>query len=197
MAFLLGVVVYGLLVSAPAQAAAVGGTGPCAAATSSAVLTGEDENGEPLVVSGTVFAPDGVTPAPGVILYVYQTNARGLYSERRGEPPRIRGWLRTDAQGRFRFTTIVPGAYPGGRQAAHIHTQLWGGGHAWQWNNDILFEGDPNLGEREQQRSAGLGRFAFIKPPRGAITFDLRLKAGGDRMQESIAHGARACGLVP
>jgi protocatechuate 3,4-dioxygenase beta subunit len=195
VAFMLAVVVYGLLAGGPAQPVASGGTGPCATATSNAVLTSEGEPGEPLVVSGTVFAPDGVTPAPCVLLYVYQTDATGVYNTQRNAPPRIRGWLRTDAQGRFRFTTIVPGAYPSGRQAAHIHTQLWGGGHEWQWNNDILFEGDPNVGERERQRSAGLGRFAFIKPPRGAITFDLRLKPRGDRMEQNIAHGARECGL--
>ncbi|HYE16063.1 MAG TPA: hypothetical protein VD968_16610, partial [Pyrinomonadaceae bacterium] len=47
----------------------------------SAVLTQEGEPGEPLVVSGRIFAPDGKTPVEGVTLYVYHTDARGLYSE--------------------------------------------------------------------------------------------------------------------
>src|SRR5215471_19175544 len=48
---------------------------PAAPATVSSVSTisGDAEPGTPLVVIGHVFAPDGVTPAPNVIVYAYQT----------------------------------------------------------------------------------------------------------------------------
>jgi len=72
------------------------------------------EAGEPLVIRGTVFAADG-RPAAGVIVYVYQADARGLYppdpggsgrpSVRHG---RLRGWAQTDAAGEYRFDTIRP-----------------------------------------------------------------------------------------
>ena len=49
-------------------------------------IAGPDEPGEPLTVSGVVYRPDGRTPAGGVILYLYHTNARGVLA-RGPEPP--------------------------------------------------------------------------------------------------------------
>jgi protocatechuate 3,4-dioxygenase, beta subunit len=185
-----------------AAACAQASSKPCATAGSSAVLVGENEPGERLVVSGTVLQPDGVTPAPGVVLYVYQTDAGGLYSPQRGVPPRIRGWLRTDAEGRYRFTTIVPGAYPNRTVPAHIHLHLWDGGFEPQWTQDILFAADPLVTAAQRTRSQDLGRFAFVKSPvrdgsgTQAATHDIRLKARGDRPWDTSAqHGLRACGL--
>jgi hypothetical protein len=37
------------------------------------------EPGDPLVVSGQVFAPHGRTPAAGVTIYTYNTDAEGYY----------------------------------------------------------------------------------------------------------------------
>ncbi|MGI9174342.1 MAG: hypothetical protein ACR2GR_03355, partial [Rhodothermales bacterium] len=77
-------------------------------------LPPEDEPGEPLVLSGQVFMPDGETPAPGVVLYLHHTNADGLYrsilSTARGErnDGMIEGWLATDAAGRYEISTIKP-----------------------------------------------------------------------------------------
>ena len=48
-------------------------------------VTGEDEAGEPLVVRGVIYRNDGKTPAPGVILYVYQTDATGHYTPSAGQ----------------------------------------------------------------------------------------------------------------
>src|SRR5688572_1615210 len=36
--------------------------------------------GEPMIIEGTIYKKDGKTPAPGVILYVYHTDAKGYYS---------------------------------------------------------------------------------------------------------------------
>lgn len=113
-------------------------------------LAADDEPGTPLEVSGQLFAPDGVTPAPGVVLYVYQTDATGRYSAS-GEVPRLRGWMRTDGEGRYRYRTIRPAAYPGRGFAAHVHTQAWGGGYEPQWNRDLLFADDPLLPDRERE----------------------------------------------
>src|SRR5690606_21521486 len=71
------------------------------------------EPGTPLVFSGTVYRPDGTTPAPGVVLYVYQTDATGIYGPP-GRPPRLRGWLRaglpTAAAGSYEVRTTRPGS---------------------------------------------------------------------------------------
>lgn len=49
--------------------------------TSETTLISPDEPGERLVIEGTVFDPDGVTPAPGVTVYAYNTDAKGYYRE--------------------------------------------------------------------------------------------------------------------
>jgi len=160
-------------------------------------IAGTDEPGQRLVVSGQVFRPDGTTPAAGVTLYVYQTDRGGLYGPR-GEPPRLRGWMTTDGAGRYEYRTIRPGAYPGREIAAHVHTQLWGGGIQRQWNRDLLFADDPLLRDRDRAASETAGRFAWVCAPEndrdGVLhcRHDLRAKPVGDRFEPNLDHG-----LVP
>lgn len=157
-------------------------------------IAADDEPGTPLEASGQLFAPDGITPAPGVVLYVYQTDATGRYAAS-GDVPRLRGWMRTDGEGRYRYRTIRPAAYPGREFAAHVHTQAWGGGYEPQWNRDLLFADDPLLPDRERDASREAGRFAWVcAPERGAdgvsrCVHNLRLKAHGDRFEANTRHG--------
>ena len=180
-----------------------GASGPCAQATSVATLAGPEEPGERLVVTGTVFGPDGVTPAAGVFLYVYNTDATGHYARESGAPPRLRGWMKTGPDGKYEYHTIKPASYPGSTIAAHVHTQLWGGGYPPQWNTDLLFEGDPFLTAKDRSSSEALGRFAFIRPApkdeRGVrhAVHDLRLKTAGSRFSGNIQHGMEPCGVRP
>jgi len=118
----------------------------------------EGEPGEPLVVSGQVFAPDGTTPAPGVTVYAYNTGAEGYYGANRTEyPPRLHGWMLTDRAGRFELHTIRPGRYPGMRVPAHVHFCLWGGGYPAQWVDELRFAGDDYLkpGEKAEPVTRG------------------------------------------
>ena len=148
-----------------------------------------------LVVSGQVFRPDGVTPAPGVVLYVYHTDSRGLYALLPGATPRLRAWLRTDGEGRYEYRTIRPAPYPLGRDAAHVHTQLWGDGVPPQWGTTLLFADDELVGDGERRKSQSLGRFAYVceakKGADGALAcrHDLRLKARGDEFERVTRHG--------
>lgn len=151
------------------------------------------EPGTPLLVEGTVYAPDGRTPVAGAVLYVYQTDATGEYGNRDGAP-RLRGWMKTDANGHYEYRTIRPASYPGTRIPAHIHTQLWGAGYAPQWNHDLLFEDDPTLGEKVKAESREAGRFAWVCSPTPAgeaarCTHDLRLKEDGDSFEANTRHG--------
>jgi catechol 1,2-dioxygenase len=68
--------------------------------------------GEPGVVSGRVTATDGA-PIAGALLDVWQNAANGLYSTEDPDQPddNLRARLRTDAEGRYRFTTIRPVPY--------------------------------------------------------------------------------------
>jgi hypothetical protein len=176
---------------------------PCATAMSSAVLVGKDEPGEPLRVRGVVYKADGVTPAVGVIVYVYQTDITGLYARKRGDPPRLQAWMRTDEKGRYEFRTIRPGPYPNRTEAAHIHFQLWGPDLPPQYNADLLFEGDEFIKAGQRAESESAGKFGFIKAPvKGAdgvfeATIDIRAKPEGDTFEDMILHGVKPCGVNP
>ena len=115
-------------------------------------IAGDDEPGERLVVSGVVYRPDGETPAEDVILYVYHTNADGLYETRGDETGNgrrhghLRGWLRTDADGRYEIRTIRPGSYPGRDAAQHIHVTVQEpDGTPEYWLPSFKFADDPLL----------------------------------------------------
>jgi len=98
----------------------------------------DEEPGRRLIVTGEVLAPEGMTPAAGVTVYADDTDAEGYYGENRAEyPPRLYGWMKTDADGRFELRTILPGSYPGVRVPAHIHFSLWGAGYPLQWVDEL------------------------------------------------------------
>jgi len=78
-----------------------------------------DEPGEPLSISGIVTALPDCRPITDAVLDVWQTNARGLYSNLLGLARRsnshafnLRGRLRSDDTGRYQFESVVPGRYP-------------------------------------------------------------------------------------
>lgn len=171
---------------------------PCHGATAEARLAPPGEPGTPLHVEGLLFAPDGTTPAAGVVVYAYQTDATGVYAPP-GRPPRLRAFMKTGPDGRFAYDTIRPGSYPGTRNPAHVHHQLWGAGYPPQWASDLLFDDDPLLPAAERRRSEALGPFAFVRPveehPRHGrlVKLRLRLKPTGDRFESNTRHGLDAC----
>ena len=90
-------------------------------------LVDDAEPGDRLVVDGRVLAKDRVTPVKNAKVYVFHTDAAGYYSEHKGMDntnPRICGILRTDENGRYRFTTVKPGRYATGGPAPHVHYEV-------------------------------------------------------------------------
>ncbi|MDP2377239.1 protocatechuate 3,4-dioxygenase [Reyranella sp.] len=81
--------------------------------------------GEVLHLEGRVIGVDG-RPLVGTLVEIWQCDARGLYDHPR-QPGRDRrdaafqgyGRLMADAEGRYRFRTLKPVAYPG--RTPHIH----------------------------------------------------------------------------
>jgi protocatechuate 3,4-dioxygenase beta subunit len=128
-------------------------------------IAADAEPGERLIAAGQMFKPDGRTPAAGVTVYAYNTDAEGYYGAAHAEyPPRLYGWMRTDGVGRFELHTIRPGTYPGMRVPAHIHFSAWGGGYPLQWFDDLRFDGDRYLTPEMLAKDAELGDFRGIRP---------------------------------
>lgn len=138
--------------------------------SSSGTIAGAAEPGEKLVVSGQVFAPDGKTPVPDVIVYAYQTDATGEYHNI-DRIARLHGWVKTDANGKFEFQTIRPGPYPGRSIPAHIHMHAWGGGYPLQWTADLKFADDALIGARDraEAESLGAGFSNICRPERATV----------------------------
>ncbi|MET0647910.1 MAG: protocatechuate 3,4-dioxygenase [Pyrinomonadaceae bacterium] len=150
------------------------------------VLTNAGEPGEPLVVSGRIFAADGKTPISGITLYVYHTDARGLYSEKDGQggppDPRIKGSMKTDKDGRYEFRTIRPASYPGTSNPQHIHAKVFGAGYTERTIPEYWFDDDPLITTATSARYAHLGTFSpVVSAKRGgdgvfACVRDIRLE---------------------
>ncbi len=69
--------------------------------------------GEPTYVSGKVVSTEG-KPIPGALLDMWQSNTEGWYDVQLADAGgrQLRAKLHADEQGRFRFRTIKPTAYP-------------------------------------------------------------------------------------
>ena len=86
---------------------------------------GAAAEGAPLILDWIVSQADGTAcvPMEGVVVDVWHCDALGVYSGVAGAGGDfLRGFQRTDANGRASFTTIYPGWYQG--RAVHIHFKI-------------------------------------------------------------------------
>jgi protocatechuate 3,4-dioxygenase beta subunit len=127
------------------------------------------ENGPKLIVSGTVYKKDGKTPAPGVVLYVYHTDQTGKYrmtGTEKGWATRhgsIRGWMKTNERGEYRFFTIRPASYSKTGPAAHIHLTVKEPDKNEYYLDDFLFDDDPFLTKEDRDRQRKRGGDGVLK----------------------------------
>jgi protocatechuate 3,4-dioxygenase beta subunit len=110
--------------------------------------------GERIVVSGRVVDDTG-RPIRGALVEIWQANAAGRYAHELDTHPAPldpnfsgAGRCLTDADGRYRFTTIKPGAYPwrnhpNAWRPAHIHFSLFGRLFEQRLVTQMYFPGDP------------------------------------------------------
>ena len=112
--------------------------------------------GERIVVSGRVL-DENARPLANTLLEIWQCNAAGRYQHKNDNhdaplDPNFTGCGRvlTDGEGRYRFTTVKPGAYPwknhyNAWRPAHIHFSLFGPVFLTRLVTQMYFPGDPLL----------------------------------------------------
>ncbi len=110
--------------------------------------------GERIAVHGRVTDENG-RAVPHTLVEIWQANAGGRYRHRNDHylaplDPGFGGCGRmlTDAEGRYRFLTVKPGAYPWPNgpntwRPAHIHFSVFGEAFAQRLVTQMYFEGDP------------------------------------------------------
>jgi len=115
---------------------------------------GNSAIGQRIIVHGRVLDEQG-RGVPDALVEVWQANAGGRYRHAKETylatiDPNFGGCGRmlTDQDGRYRFRTIHPGAYPWPNGAndwrpAHIHFSIFGQGFAQRLITQMYFEGDP------------------------------------------------------
>jgi protocatechuate 3,4-dioxygenase, beta subunit len=113
-----------------------------------------EPQGERIIVTGRVLDESG-RPVPRTLVEIWQTNAAGRYihhGDQHSAPldPNFSGAGRTltDAEGRYKFVTVKPGAYPWRNHSnawrpAHIHFSLFGPSFLTRLVTQMYFSGDP------------------------------------------------------
>jgi protocatechuate 3,4-dioxygenase beta subunit len=112
--------------------------------------------GERIIVTGRVLDEDG-RPVRSALVEVWQANAAGRYVHERDRHPAPldpnftgAGRCLTDDEGRYRFVSVKPGAYPwknhhNAWRPAHIHFSLFGRAFAQRLVTQMYFPSDPLL----------------------------------------------------
>jgi protocatechuate 3,4-dioxygenase, beta subunit len=110
--------------------------------------------GERIIVTGRLADEDGHA-IPNALIEVWQANAAGRYRHAVDRHPAPldanffgAGRALTDAEGRYRFVTVKPGAYPwknhpNAWRPAHIHFSVFGRAFTQRLVTQMYFPGDP------------------------------------------------------
>jgi protocatechuate 3,4-dioxygenase beta subunit len=113
-----------------------------------------EPQGERIIITGRVTDGDG-RPVRSSLIEIWQANAAGRYThhlDRHPAPldPNFSGAGRclTDDDGRYRFVTVKPGAYPwknhdNAWRPAHIHLSLFGEAFRSRLITQMYFPSDP------------------------------------------------------
>ena len=178
---------------------------------------GTDKDGHTLVMHGVVRDADGA-PLPGAKVEVWHCDTRGFYSHfdptGKQAPFNMRRTIVADAQGRYRFRSIVPMGYgvpPGspteqllsalgrhGQRPAHIHFFITADGHR-KLTTQINIADDPLINDDfayatraelvpaivERSDAASIAA-AGVDGPFAEIEFDIRLSALIDGVDNQV-----------
>lgn len=163
---------------------------------------GGEALGQRIVVTGRVLDANR-RPVPNTLIEIWQANAAGRYRHTGDNWPAPldpafdgAGRTLTDADGRYTFTTVKPGAYPwqnhdNAWRPAHIHFSLFGRSFTQRLVTQMYFPGDPlffqdpifNAVRDEKVRNRMIARYDHGRTaPAWALgfSFDIVLR-GADR----------------
>ena len=172
---------------------------------------GGEPLGERIIVSGRVLDETG-RPLRRTLVEVWQANAAGRYrhlNDNHDAPldPNFtgRGYALTDDEGRYRFLTIRPGAYPWRNHSnawrpSHIHFSVFGPAFLTRLITQMYFPGDPLLAHdpifncvpHEAGRDRLIAAFDWsLTKPEWALgyRFDIVLRGRRGTPMENLAHG--------
>jgi protocatechuate 3,4-dioxygenase beta subunit len=130
---------------------------------------GWTQEGQKIRIAGIIYKNDGKTPSKDVVLYYYHTDIEGKYSSKPGwnsdarRHGYIRGWVKSDSEGRYEIYTVRPGSYPNTQMTAHIHITVKEKGPLSEYYIDeIVFEDDPFLDEEEKNKLTNRGGSGIV-----------------------------------
>jgi hydroxyquinol 1,2-dioxygenase len=177
--------------------------------------------GEPTYVTGRVLSTDG-RPIPGALLDLWQSNTEGWYDVQLADTGgrQLRAKLRADGEGRFRFRTIKPTAYPVpvdgpvgqildrmGRhpmRPAHLHFIVTASGYETVVTH-LFVEGDPYLEsdvvfgvknslviDFKRNDSEAAAKKVGLKAPFCEASYDFVLKPAATAKQQKVTSAADA-----
>ncbi|GAA4135016.1 hypothetical protein GCM10022216_08510 [Sphingobacterium kyonggiense] len=128
-------------------------------------------NNEPkMKITGTVYHLDGKTAAQDVIIYIYHTNRKGIYQTKGNEAGwakrhgYIRGWVKTNKEGKFTFYSFRPASYPDGSEPEHIHITIKEPGKNEYYLDEYFFTDDPLFTNQFKSRLKNRGGSGVVVP---------------------------------
>lgn len=162
--FILGICIFLVTISKAQEKQETLGTQEADSTSWKIIIAPATEPGERMIISGTVYGPDGKTPRAGVQVLVYHTDAKGYYAKGSNSPrnARLKGTMITNAEGKYEFESIKPGPYPSGGIPAHVHYAVIQDSVVVQ-RFELLFEGDPYLTEDMKKRGTIEGGMLAVR----------------------------------
>ncbi len=145
-----------------------------------------NEPGPKMMISGTIYKADGKTPAPGVVLFIYHTDQEGNYTNKFNEKGwavrqgYIRGWMKTNEKGQYRFYTLKPASYANSTTIQHIHPTIKEPGNNEYWIDEFIFDDDPFLtpGIRKGHQQRGGDGIIKLKNVNGILVGERNIYLG-------------------
>ena len=138
--------------------------------TSTSYSPAWNHDGDDLLITGKIYANDGITPASDVIVYYWQTDNQGYYSSKSNQSKEskrhgyIRGWVKSDSKGNYSIYTIKPKPYPNRDIPAHIHLSIKEPNIKDEYYTDnLVFNYDPLLTTEKRKEFKNRGGSGVLR----------------------------------